>query len=47
MDLDIYFEFEKLIENQQLIINQQQELIKQLTIENTNLKQMLSEAEKG
>lgn len=41
--LDIYLQYEKIMDQQRTTINTQQELIKQLTIENVNLKQIINE----
>ena len=42
--LEIYLSYEEIIESQRETIRSQQELIKQLTLENINLKQILQEA---
>jgi len=42
--LEIYLQYEHMIDSQRETISLQQELIKQLTLENINLKQILQEA---
>ena len=42
--LEIYLSYEEIVESQRETIRSQQELIKQLTLENINLKQILQEA---
>ena len=42
--LDIYLQYEKIMDQQRTTINTQQELIKQLTQENINLKQFINES---
>ena len=42
--LEIYLQYEAITESQRETIRAQQELIKQLTLENINLKQILQEA---
>ncbi|WKY46016.1 hypothetical protein Q5O14_07940 [Eubacteriaceae bacterium ES2] len=42
--LDIYLQYEKIMDQQRATINTQQELIKQLTQENINLKQFINES---
>lgn len=42
--LEIYLHYEQITESQRETIRAQQELIKQLTLENINLKQILQEA---
>jgi hypothetical protein len=42
--LEIYLSYEEIAESQRETIRSQQELIKQLTLENINLKQILQEA---
>lgn len=44
-ELELYLHYEKIIQRQQRTIEEEQELIKHLTIENINLKQMLSETD--
>ena len=41
--LDIYLQYEMIMDSQRNTIKTQQELIKQLTTENINLKQMIYE----
>lgn len=43
--LEIYLQYEQIMDKQRETISTQQELIKQLTIENINLKQMIGETE--
>lgn len=43
--LEIHLQYEAITESQRETIREQQELIKRLTIENINLKQILSETE--
>lgn len=42
--LEIYLQYEAITESQRETIREQQELINRLTIENINLKQIISEA---
>ena len=42
--LEIYLQYEQVMDSQRETINMQQELIKQLTEENINLKQIINEA---
>jgi len=42
--LEIYLQYEQVMDSQRETINMQQELIKQLTTENINLKQLIHEA---
>lgn len=41
---EIYLQYEELMDSQRETIKIQQDLIKQLTLENINLKQIISEA---
>ena len=41
---EIYLQYEELMDSQRETIKIQQDLIKQLTVENINLKQMIHEA---
>lgn len=41
---EIFMEYEQVMDSQRETINMQQELIKQLTEENINLKQVINEA---
>ena len=42
--LEIYLQYEAITESQRETIREQQDLISRLTIENINLKQIISEA---
>ena len=42
--LEIYLQYEAITESQRETIREQQELINRLTMENINLKQIISEA---
>ncbi len=42
--LEIYLQYEAITESQRETIREQQELINRLTLENINLKQIISEA---
>ena len=44
-ELELYLHYEKMIEQLQQVIREEQKLIRYLTIENINLKQIISETE--
>ncbi|MDN5289879.1 MAG: hypothetical protein PWQ06_118 [Anaerophaga sp.] len=45
--LEIYLQYEQIMDKQRETISSQQELIKQLTMENINLKQIITETADG